>query len=369
MDYFPIFVAVKTRQVVLLGAGEECVHKARLVMKSSAAIHVFHDDPNADIDPQFLIWQEQGHVTLHHRMVEGTDCQNAAFAFIGTEHDANRLKAREIFDGVGLLYAVIDNKAQSRFITPALVDRDPVVVAIGTEGTGPIIARDIKSKIESLLHPATGAVAKVAGLFRPQAKVLPKGALRRRFWSQYLEQVVPGILTSADTTKATSPKDRAMLEARLTQGLQFLLTQVQRQQDGAMLAVAKPSVKAIEVYTDDPDLLTRKAMSVLHDADVVVHDGSIPSTILELTRRESKRLSIAEMPRHRVTQQIIADHQQGQKVFYLYAYGQSPVIDLSVFSETGITVDTLLAFPKIEPKGAVYGKGYRQGLIALKEVS
>lgn len=136
-----------------------------------------------------------------------------------------------------------------------------------------------------------------------------------------------------------------------------------------MLAVAKPSVKAIEVFTDDPDLLTRKAMGFIHDADVVVHDGSIPSAILELTRRESKRLSIAEMPRHRVTRQIIADYHQGQKVVYLYAYGQSPMIDLSVFSETGIVIDTLPAFPQIAPKDAVYGKGYRQGLVALKEVS
>ena len=369
MDYFPIFVAVKSRQVVVVGSGEDCVHKARLVMKSSAMIHVFHDDPKADIDPQFLIWQEQGLVTLHHRMVEDADCQKAAFAFIGTEHDANRLKACAIFDGSGLLYAVIDNKAQSRFITPALVDRDPVVVAIGTEGTGPIIARDIKSKIESLLHPATGVVAKVAGLFRPQAEVLPKGALRRRFWAHYLEQIVPGVLTSADPSKATSSKDSSLLEARLTQGLEFLLAQFQRQQDGVMLAVAKPSVKAIEVFTDDPDLLTRKAMGFIHDADVVVHDGSIPSAILELTRRESKRLSIAEMPRHRVTRQIIADYHEGQKVVYLYAYGQSPMIDLSVFSETGIAVDTLTAFPQIAPKDAVYGKGYRQGLVALKEVS
>jgi hypothetical protein len=193
--------------------------------------------------------------------------------------------------------------------------------------------------------------------------------LRRRFWAHYLEQIVPGILTSADPSKATSSKDRSLLEARLTQGLEFLLAQFQRQQDGAMLAVAKPSVKAIEVFTDDPDLLTRKAMSVIHDADVVVHDGSIPSAILELTRRESKRLSIAEIPRHRVTRQIIADYHQGQKVVYLYAYGQSPMIDLSVFSETGIAIDTLHAFPQIAPKDAVYGKGYRQGLVALKEVS
>jgi len=369
MDYFPIFVAVNSRQVLLVGAGEDCVHKARLVMKSSAMIHVFHDDDGVEIAAQFQAWQDQGKVIIHQRMVEGHDCHNAAFAFIGTEHEANRLQARAIFDDHGLLYAFIDNKAESRFITPALVDRDPVVVAIGTEGTGPIIARDIKAKIESLLHPETGIVAKAAGLFRPRADILPKGALRRQFWSDYLDQVVPDILASTASVKSIKSQDQSRLETQLTQGLEFLLAEFQHRQNGDRMRAPKPSVNAIEVYVEDLGLLTRKAMGMIHDADVVVHDASIPSAVLELTRRESKRLSIAEMPRHLVMSEIIAEHQHGQSIVYLYAYGSSPMINASLFSEAGISVETSLAFPQLDKTGSWLAKPYQKNHIALKPIA
>ena len=177
MDYFPTFIKVKDKTVLVIGGSEDVLHKVRLLRKSEAEIIIF----GAVEDSILQNWIDEGTVFHKPRAVCEEDLVKAAFAYIGVDDADRRDHAIALFEQFKLPYSVIDDKARSSFITPALVDRDPVIVAIGTEGTGPIIARDIKARIEEELSPLTGAIAKAAGAFRPHVEHLPQGGQRRKF--------------------------------------------------------------------------------------------------------------------------------------------------------------------------------------------
>ena len=303
MDYFPIFVAVKSRKLLFVGGSMDIVHKVRLVMKSTSDIHVFSPD---EIAPDLKTWADQGKITIHHRQMTADDSNNAVFAFIDGDDGPRRDHAMAIFDEQGLLYAVIDDQSRSRFITPALVDRDPVVVAIGTEGTGPVIARDIKAKIEHILNPAMGIVAKVAGSFRPKVEVLPKGGVRRQFWSQFLHDIAPNIM-------AKRPEN---MEQQLTQGLEHSLVEAQRG-NGQSENVSNQAISIVHIASDDANLLTRGAFNIIHDADLVIHDCTIGHSLLELTRRESIRVEALPHALQSLAKLAITHLEKGDRVVVL----------------------------------------------------
>ena len=279
----------------------DIVHKVRLVMKSSANIHVFSPD---EIAPD--LWADQDKITIHHRQMTADDSHDAVFAFIDGDDGPRRDHAMAIFDEQGPLYSLIDEQIRSRFITPALVDRDPVVVAIGTEGTGPVIARDIKAKIEHILNPSMGIVAKVAGSFRPKVEVLPKGGVRRQFWAQFLHDIAPKILV----------KKPENMEQQLTQGLEQLLADVQDDQ-GQMNSITNQAISIVHIASDNADLLTSGAFNIIHDADLVIHDSTIGHSILELTRRESIRVEALPHAPQSLAKLAITHLQKGDRVVIL----------------------------------------------------
>ena len=332
MDYFPIFVAVKSRKLLFVGGGMDIVHKVRLVMKSSADIHVFSPD---EIASDLLAWSDQGKITIHHRQITADDSIDAVFAFIDGDDALHRDHAMAIFDQQGLLYAVIDDQSRSRFITPALVDRDPVVVAIGTEGTGPVIARDIKAKIEHILDPAMGIVAKVAGGFRPKAEVLPKGGVRRQFWARFLQEITPKILA----------KKSENMEQQLTQGLERLLAEVQDDQE-QMDSNASQAISIVRIASDDADRLTRGAFNIIHDADLVIHDSTIGHNILELTRRESIRLEASNHPPQVLLEMAHTHLRKGDRVVVLADANHNHSIDWDSvdWAENGVQINDVTGY-------------------------
>lgn len=275
MDYFPLFIKTKNCHVVMVGGGTDIVHKLRLMLKTTAEVHVF----GAIEDASLADFCAKGAVQNHDRAVTLADTQNAAFAYIGVDDNGVRDAAMAIFDEAGLPYCVIDDKARSNFITPALVDRDPIVVAIGSEGTGPVIIRDIKAKIEDILPDQLGIAAKVAGAFRPFVETLEKGAERRKFWSHYIKSIVPNLLKKSDY----------QLSERLTEALHHSLEQAKRGGDDLGHDKAVDTTVPV-IIAADADLLTRQAMGVLNDADMLIYDGVLPRSIAELSRRESLHL-------------------------------------------------------------------------------
>ncbi len=271
MRHFPIFIDLTGQPVVLSGAGEVAVPKIRLLMKTGARITVFGEKPHE----QIRAWADESELTLVERRVSEADVAGARLLYGANGSRAADKAVARIGKAAGVLTNIVDNLGDSEFITPAIVDRDPVTIAIGTEGTAPMLARKIKADLEEMLPAGLGALAKIANRFRPIANILPTGEQRRTFWHRFF---------FGDGVRAHGQSGAAGIKTRLSSLLAEILADEQPSQPVAFVG-AGPG---------DPDLLTVKARRLLSQADVILHDRLVPQPILELARREATIISVGK---------------------------------------------------------------------------
>ena len=180
MKAFPLFITVTDRTVVVFGGGEEAAAKLRLLLKTEASVVAVaeHFEP-AVADLRGLSLIEQAPLTYDLPT-------SVPFVYAATGDEALDAQIAQRVRAKNVLVCAADQPAVSDFSTPAIVDRDPVVVAIGTEGTAPVLARNIKAQIEFILEPSLGLIARAAaGLRKTVAETLAPGAPRRIFWQAF----------------------------------------------------------------------------------------------------------------------------------------------------------------------------------------
>jgi uroporphyrin-III C-methyltransferase/precorrin-2 dehydrogenase/sirohydrochlorin ferrochelatase len=264
MKHFPIFVNLVGQKVLLAGVGETAVAKLRLILKTEADVHVFGE---CAID-QIVTWAKAGRITLHDRALTPEDAWGARLVYAAQDDDALDQRVARIGRAAGAMVNIVDNLQDSMFITPAIVDRDPVTVAIGTEGAAPVLARHIKRQVEEALPPSLGLLARLGQAFRGTVEVLPMGRKRRDFWSKFYFERGPLALAEGG-------------EGAVKTELVALLDET---------VAAKRSAGRVDLVgagPGDPELLTLKARKLMHEADVVIHDQLVTGEILELARREA----------------------------------------------------------------------------------
>ncbi|MFD0979255.1 siroheme synthase CysG [Tropicimonas aquimaris] len=270
MQHFPIFVDTAGRRIVLAGGGAAALAKLRLLLKTEADLHVFAEEPA----PEILAWANDGLVTLHRAVPGACDLLGAALAYAAYEDDASDARLGNLARAAGVPLNVVDNLEASDFITPAIVDRDPVTVAIGTEGAAPVLARAIKRDLEERLPQGLGLLARIGKTFRAHAEALPHGRPRRDFWSAFYFR--------------SGPRAAVVGEDAIQSALEMELA-------AHLAAEARPGhVHFVGAGPGDPDLLTLKARRALDEADVVIHDRLVPAPILELARREATVIAVGK---------------------------------------------------------------------------
>ena len=183
MDYFPIFLSLKQNRVVLSGGGEAAKAKLRLLLKTSANIEVFAKQP----DPEIVKWARAKRLHLFETPLTAELIEGAALFYASNEDASKDRKVATLARSVGVLVNIVDNLQESQFITPAIVDRDPVTVAIGTEGTAPVLARAIKADIENRLprHPLIDRGYPSIGCATCTSKVQPGEEHRAGRWRNH----------------------------------------------------------------------------------------------------------------------------------------------------------------------------------------
>ncbi|MEO0936935.1 MAG: siroheme synthase CysG [Pseudomonadota bacterium] len=263
MDHFPIFLSTAGRRIVLAGGGKAALAKLRLLLKTEAHLTVFA----ADADPQIAAWAQEGKLRLVRRAFAPGDALCAALFYAASDDDAEDARTAKLARADGALVNMVDNLRGSQFITPAIVDRDPVTVAIGTEGAAPVLARAIKKDLEERLPTTLGPLARIGKAFRKAAEALPFGRPRRDFWQDYYFNTGPRAISQGED--AVTPALEALLEDHLAR------------------AERPGRVAFVGAGPGDPELLTLKARRALDEADVVIHDRLISPAILELARREA----------------------------------------------------------------------------------
>jgi uroporphyrin-III C-methyltransferase/precorrin-2 dehydrogenase/sirohydrochlorin ferrochelatase len=264
MDHFPVFMAVAGRRIVLSGGADAALAKLRLILKTTANVTVV----TANAAPEIHTWAATGKLTLIKRAMEPGDAMCAVLFYAANEDDIEDARVAAIAHADGAKVNIVDNLADSQFITPAIVDRDPVIVAIGTEGAAPVVARKIKADIEAQLPVSLGVLARIGKTFRHAVEVLPMGAKRRTFWADFYFDAGPKAV-EVEGVSAVIPTLETLLD-------KYIMT---TQKAG--------HVDLVGAGPGDPELLTLKARNALDKADVVIHDRLVTPEILELARREA----------------------------------------------------------------------------------
>lgn len=299
MRHLPIYRNVDGCRVVVSGGGSAAVAKLRLLFRTKAQIDVFAAHPACAI----ISWAEEGRITLMQRPLAGGDLDGVVLLYGANEDGAEDLRVADMGRAASVLVSIVDDLENSDFITPAIVDRDPVSVAIGTEGNAPSLARKLKRDIEERLPTNLGMLAEVAHDLRLPVKQLAPWS-RRRFWSRFFEEVGPRVLRD-NGNAAILGAFRTLFEDVKAHRTSF---------GHVWLAGAGPG---------DPELLTLRVRKLLDIADVIVHDRLVSRGVLDLARREATVVEVGKRPgapswcQHDISALLIEHANRGAQVLRL----------------------------------------------------
>lgn len=270
----PLFHKLEGRKVVLAGDSEGALWKAELLAATGADLHIFAG-LGAELFDGLAKQDNGGRIVVHARNWQPADLADAALA-IGDIEDENEIHAFvAAARQAGVPVNIVDKPEHCDFSFGTLVNRSPLIVAISTDGAAPVFGQAIRARIETLLPAGLKAWAQAAKDWRPAVQVrdLPF-ALRRAFWELFTTKAM------AESGRAPGEDDRAALFAALDR--------LEASQDGT------GRVSLVGAGPGDPDLLTLKAIRALQSADIILYDDLVSPGVLELARREAKRMMVGK---------------------------------------------------------------------------
>ncbi|RBW45555.1 uroporphyrinogen-III C-methyltransferase [Loktanella sp. D2R18] len=299
MKTFPMFLTMTDRRVVIAGGGEQAAQKCRLILKTEAQITVLAPT----LDPELADLHAAGKINWDKSPITPTQFADTALVFIATGCPGVDSSLHALAKRAGATVNVVDRPDLCDAITPSIVDRSPVVVAIGTEGTAPVLARQIKTRMEEILEPRLGDLAAVVGRLRDSAAQRLQPRQRRDLW----RWVFNG--PARDTHKRGAEREAVQLIKDAISTGNFGAS------DTAPVAFvgAGPGAK---------DLITLRGVQRLQEADVIFYDQSVDPQILELARRDAERVNLEharDWPAHKGTGLLIAAARQGKRTVRLSA--------------------------------------------------
>lgn len=301
MKSFPMFIKTTGRRVVIAGGAEQAAQKARLILKTDAEIVILA----GALDDELQAMVAQGQARHVPGPIVPGHFAGAAMVFIATGCPATDACLHAIAKAAHVPVNVVDQPALCDITTPSLVDRDPVVVAIGTEGAAPVLARAIKTQVEQMLDPGLGSFAALAGRMRGAVAQRVPRERRRAFWAWAFNQ------TPWETHKRGGQRDAA----RLLKGA--------IQAGGAPRDDATGSIALVGAGPGARDLLTLRAVQRLQEADIIFYDRLVDPDVLELARRDAERVYVGKVvgasawPQDRICDVTLAAARQGKRVVRL----------------------------------------------------
>ena len=301
MKSFPMFIKTTDRQVVIVGGGEQAAQKTRLILKTDAQILLVA--PDLDLELQECV--RSGRADWHPGAINRDLFATAAMAFIATGCPGLDAAVHAIAKDARCPVNVVDQPHLCDLTTPSLVDRDPVVVAIGTEGTAPVLARQIKTRVEEMLPPNIGGLAATAGRLRAAVAQRVPREKRRAFWRWVFADA-----PRRDWVRGAEREATSKIKAAIATG-----KSPENQSDGSICLIgAGPGAR---------DLLTLRAVARLQEADVIFYDRLVDNDVLELARRDAERVFVGKVvgasawPQERINALIIAEALKGRRVVRL----------------------------------------------------
>jgi uroporphyrin-III C-methyltransferase/precorrin-2 dehydrogenase/sirohydrochlorin ferrochelatase len=300
MKTFPMFLQMAGRRVVIAGGHEQAAQKARLILKTEAKVTVLAPS----VDPELANLAEAGRIIHQTGPISPANFKDTALVFVATGCPGADAALHVLAKAAGATVNVVDQPHLCDAITPSIVDRDPVVVAIGTEGTAPVLARQIKTKLEETLEPRLGDLAALAGRLRGAAAARLSPRMRRDLWRWVFNDSPRQLFTSG------AERDAAKLVKSAIE-------------TGEFGGNAGGSVSLVGAGPGAKDLITLRGVQRLQEADVIYYDRLLDPEILELARRDAERIYVGKAPgchswpQEKITQTLVAAAKRGQRVVRL----------------------------------------------------
>ncbi|NKF51128.1 bifunctional precorrin-2 dehydrogenase/sirohydrochlorin ferrochelatase [Shewanella sp. WXL01] len=257
MQYFPLFVDTSKLKVLVVGAGDVASRKIDLLARSQVSILVIAPDVSNEIRQ----YHRQGRIELIEREVLEADINDVDLVYLATANNALNCQLSIIAAQRKIWANVVDNPEYCQFITPSIVDRGKLTIAISTSGAAPVFARTIRAKLEAMLPRSLAPLFDFVATKRQQVQqALPEGKSRRLFWERFFK-------LNQERFDEQTPYHFDAAFNDLSAAGELLLVNI-----------------------DAPaDLLPMAAMPLLQRIDTVCCDSAIPSGLNELFRRDAER--------------------------------------------------------------------------------
>src|SRR5258708_25531987 len=271
MNYFPVFFDLTAQKVLVVGGGEVALRKLALLERTGARVLV--------VSPKFLPELSEraaaGKISVAMREFVPDDLDGARLVIVATSRRAVNRWIATLCEARGIPVNVVDDREASLFIVAAIIDRDPVLVAISTAGTSPVLARRLRERLEALIPKRIGELALWLRALRHIARRLRDTDARRRFFENIVDGPAARRFVEGDARGAQ----------RMAQQLLATPSRAPREAGTVALVGAGPG---------DPELLTLKALRALQDADVILHDRLVPPAVLDMARRDARRICVGK---------------------------------------------------------------------------
>lgn len=275
MHYLPISLKTKNAHIALIGNGEAALNKLRLLVKTSAQINLFAPAPSLEL-AAFLIQNDFDQINHIKHNPSETDFANTVAIFACHVTLADNEAVAKLASGQNIPFNSPDNPQICSFIVPSIVDRSPVTIAISTEGTAPVLAKQIRAHLEHYLPQNTGKLAVFARSVRQQVQNKLLGAkAKRHFWENFFHGRIASTFINGQTDAAKKLVTENLDNPREIPG------------------------KLYVIHTTNPDLLTIKSARILQLADTIYQlesDASDIEAFTHLARRDAKFVKINSNP-------------------------------------------------------------------------
>lgn len=331
MNYLPIFLNLTDQPVLVVGGGAVAARKIELLRRAGANVTVVAPE----LADTVRVWVEQGAIKHIADEFKPEHLDGMRLAIAATDRQSVNAWVAHQAEVRAIPINVVDDRELSRFIMPAIVDRSPVIVAVGSSGDAPVLTRRLREKLEALLPSRLGALARFAGGLREHVKRrISDGGARRKFWERFFDGDIAADVLAGREQQAQAAVDDALVAVANN-----------REQD------ARGEVALVGAGPGDPGLLTLRALRVLQNADVVLYDRLVSQAVLDLARRDAEFISVgksagcAPIPQERINALLVEHALQGKRVVRLK--GGDPFIfgrggeELETLAEHGIRYEVV----------------------------
>jgi uroporphyrin-III C-methyltransferase/precorrin-2 dehydrogenase/sirohydrochlorin ferrochelatase len=294
--YFPVFLNLNGRAVLIVGAGEVALRKIRLLLPTGAQILVV----GRELHPEIQSLAATNHLKYISQDFDIEQILSCTLVIAATDDHALNQRVAAAAQARNIPVNVVDDAQLSSFITPAIINRAPLQIAISTGGAGPVLARRLRERLETMLPANYGRIAAFMGRMRPRVKDAQTKDARRGVWEQFVDGTGAERMLQGDEAGAERELER-ILGGEARSGEVYLVG-------------AGPG---------DPDLLTFRALRLMQQCDVVLYDRLVSPAIMELVRRDAERLFVGKkrnqhtVPQDEINLELVRLAQAGKRVLRL----------------------------------------------------